>query len=78
MAAIKKVEGIKQKRSAQFIMQRMKKAKAIEKAKDVIEVQRNLSLIRSPAAGLIKAEQQESIVEEIHESDEEMQIAEEV
>jgi len=75
--AMKKVEEIKQKRSAKFIHQRMKKAKTIEKEKDVNEVQRNLSLIRSPAAGLAKA-QQESIVEEIHESDEEMQIAEEI
>jgi len=78
VTAIKKVEEIKQKRSAQFIMQRMKKAKAIDNAKDTREVQRNLSLIRSPAAGLKKA-QQESIVEEIHESDDEqMQIAEEI
>ncbi|CAL8069321.1 unnamed protein product [Orchesella dallaii] len=77
VSAIKKVEEIKQKRSAQFIMQRMKKAKTIEKEKDVKEVQRNMSLIRSPAAGL-KMAQQESVVEEIHESDDEMQIAEEV
>ncbi|ODN02526.1 putative ribosome biogenesis protein RLP24 [Orchesella cincta] len=57
VTAIKEVEEIKQKRSAQFIMQRMKKAKSIEKAKDTIEVQRNLSLIRSPAAGLKQAQQ---------------------
>jgi len=75
--AMKKVEVVRQKRVGRFIIQRLKKAKAIDKEKDVKEVQRNLGLIRSPAAGLRKA-QQESMVEVIHESDEEMQIAEEV
>jgi len=75
--AMKKVEEVRQRRAGRFIIQRLKKAKQIDKEKDVKEVQRNLGLIRSPAAGLRKS-QQESIVEEIHESDEEMQIAEEV
>jgi len=75
--AMKKVEVIRQKRSGRFIMQRLKKAKAIDKEKDVKEVQRNLSFIRSPAAGLLQAKQAQ-MVEEIHESDEEMQLAEEV
>jgi large subunit ribosomal protein L24e len=74
---MKKVEEIRQKRSGRFIMQRFKKAKVIEKEKDVKEVQRNLGLIRSPAAGMLQ-KQQATIIEEIHESDEEMQIAEEV
>lgn len=79
VSAMKKVEKIRQKRSAQFIGQRQKKAKSIEQAKDVKEVQRNLGLIRSPAAGLKAAAQMESMVEEIHESDDEqMQLAEEV
>jgi large subunit ribosomal protein L24e len=73
--AMKKVEGIRQKRSGRFIMQRLKKSKHIDKDKDIKEVQRNLSFIRSPAAGLAKA-QQESKTEEIHESDEEMLVAE--
>jgi len=73
---MKKVEEIRQKRSGRFIMQRLKKAKHIDKEKDIKEVQRNMSFIRSPAAGLVK-KQQESMVEEIHESDEEMLIAEE-
>jgi len=75
--AMKKIEKIRVKRSARHIQMRLKKAKVLDKEKDIKEVQRNLSLIRSPAAGLKKA-QEERMVEEIHESDEEMQIAEEV
>jgi len=74
---MKKVEEIKTKRSARHILQRFKKAKVMEKTKDIREVQKNLSLIKSPAIGLMRA-QEERTVEEIHESDEEMQIAEEV
>ena len=75
---MKKVEVIRQKRSAKHIMNRLNKAKVLEKEKDIKEVQRNLPLIRSPAAGLLQKAQQERMVEEIHESDEEMQLAEEV
>jgi len=74
--AMKRIEKIKHKRSSHHIMQRLKKAKVLDKEKDIKEVQRNLSLIRSPAAGLKKA-QEERMVEEIHESDEEM-MAEEI
>ena len=49
---MKKVEEIKTRRQAQFIYDRQKKARAIERKKDVKEVQRDLALIRSPAAGL--------------------------
>ena len=52
VTAMKKVEGIKTRRQAQFIFDRQKKARAIERKKDVKEVQRDLALIRSPAAGL--------------------------
>jgi len=81
--AMKKVEEIRQRRSAKHIMHRLNKAKVLEKEKDIKEVQRNLGLIRSPAAGLLQKSQQERQVEEIHESDDEqeeeaMQIAEEV
>jgi len=76
---MKKVEEIRQRRSAKHIMHRLNKAKVLEKEKDIKEVQRNLPLIRSPAAGLLQKSQEERQVEEIHESDEEeMQIAEEV
>ena len=49
---MKKVEQIKTRRQAQFIYDRQKKARAFERKKDVKEVQRDLALIRSPAAGL--------------------------
>ena len=77
----------------------MKLAKKIQKAKDIKEVERDLALIKSPAAGLKKANKiemegemeddaevdtsinlkssvkvrEEAKVEEIHESDQEME-----
>ncbi|XP_077290376.1 ribosomal protein L24-like [Arctopsyche grandis] len=50
--AMKKVENIRQRRTNTHIMQRLRKGREIEMEKDVKEVQRNMSLIRSPAAGL--------------------------
>ena len=49
--AMKRVEEIKGKRQAQYIFDRQKKARQIEKEKDIKEVKRDLALIRSPAAG---------------------------
>ena len=49
---MQRIEEIKNKRQAQHIFDRWKKAKEIEKQKDIREVQRDLALIRSPAAGL--------------------------
>merc|ERR1712119_275914 len=53
--AMQRVEEIKNKRQAHHIFQRMKLAKKIQKAKDIKEVERDLALIKSPAAGLKKA-----------------------
>lgn len=53
--AMQRVEEIKNKRQAHHIFQRMKAAKKIQKAKDIREVERDLALIKSPAAGLKKA-----------------------
>merc|ERR1711902_315135 len=50
--AMKRVEEIKEKRQAHHIKERQKKARAIERMKDVKEVQRDLALIKSPAAGM--------------------------
>merc|ERR1711976_978188 len=50
--AMKRVEEIKGKRQAHHIRERQKKARAIERTNDVKEVQRDLPLIKSPAAGL--------------------------
>jgi len=101
VTAMQRVEEIKNKRQAHYIFQRMKLAKKIQKAKDIKEVERDLALIKSPAAGLKKATmnalegeieedtevdtsinlkskekvkiREEAKVEEIHESDQEME-----
>ena len=50
--AIKKVTEIKERRQGQFVMERLRKGREIEIQMDVKDVQRNISLIRSPAAGM--------------------------
>ncbi|KAG2468294.1 RLP24 protein, partial [Polypterus senegalus] len=52
--AMKKVEEIKRKRQARFIMNRLKKGKQLEKEEDIIEVKKNIHLIRAPHAGKAK------------------------
>lgn len=52
MNAIKRVNEIKQKRTDHFIMERLRKGRQVEIERDVKDVQKNISLIRSPAAGL--------------------------
>ena len=52
VGAMQRVEEIKEKRQAQFIRDRQKKAKLIEREKDAREVKRDMALIRSPAAGM--------------------------
>jgi hypothetical protein len=49
---MKRVEEIKIKRQAHYIHERQRKARVIERMKDVKEVQRDLALIKSPAAGM--------------------------
>ncbi|XP_067644790.1 probable ribosome biogenesis protein RLP24 [Eurosta solidaginis] len=49
---IKKVTEIKERRQDHFVMQRLRKGREVEIEMDVKDVQRNISLIRSPAAGL--------------------------
>merc|ERR1711988_1038239 len=55
VGAMQKIEEIKNKRQAHHIFQRMRAAKKIQKEKDIKEVERDLALIKSPAAGLKKA-----------------------
>merc|ERR1712024_115056 len=50
--AMQRIEEITHKMQAPHIFQRMKAAKKIQKAKDIREVERDLALIKSPAAGL--------------------------
>lgn len=64
--AIKRVNEIREKRQGQFIMERLRKGREFEIERDVKDVQRNMSLIRSPAAGL-----KERRAAEMEEDDEE-------
>lgn len=50
--AMKKVNKIKDKRQGAYIMQRLRNGRELEEERDIKEVQRDLSLIKSPAAGL--------------------------
>ncbi|CAB1322610.1 unnamed protein product [Coregonus sp. 'balchen'] len=56
--AMKKVEEIKQKRQAKFIMNRrslvLKKGKQLEKEEAISEVKKNIHLIKAPHAGKAK------------------------
>ncbi|KAL0106763.1 hypothetical protein PUN28_015365 [Cardiocondyla obscurior] len=70
--AMKKVEVIRQRRQNLHIMQRLRKGRELEEEKDIKEVQRDLSLIRSPAAGLKERRKQEEAAEQ----HEQMQIEE--
>merc|ERR1712240_695581 len=63
VTAMQRVEEIKNKRQAHHIFQRMKAAKKIQKEKDIREVERDLALIKSPAAGLKKANKQQADIE---------------
>ncbi|XP_017777795.1 PREDICTED: probable ribosome biogenesis protein RLP24 [Nicrophorus vespilloides] len=69
--AIKKVEEIKGKRSNHYIMQRLRKGRELEDEHDVKEVQRDLALIRSPAAGLKERKAAEANAEDMQESSDE-------
>ncbi|RZC36463.1 ribosome biogenesis protein RLP24 [Asbolus verrucosus] len=71
--AMKKVEQIKQKRQGAYIMQRLRKGRELEQERDIKEVQRDLSLIKSPAAGLKERREKEAVDQEMRESDEEME-----
>ena len=62
--AMKKVEGIRCKRVNTHIMQRLRKGRELEQERDVKEVQRDLALIRSPAAGLKERQKMEESIEE--------------
>lgn len=67
--AMKKVENIRQRRQNLHIMQRLRKGRELEQERDIKEVQRDLSLIRSPAAGLKERKK----LEEAEENEERME-----
>lgn len=58
--AIKRVTEIKEKRAGEFVMQRLRKGRGVEIEMDVKDVQKNISLIRSPAAGLRERQAKEA------------------
>ncbi|KAI4460002.1 60s ribosomal protein l24 [Holotrichia oblita] len=71
--AMKKVNTIKTKRQNAYIMQRLRKGRELENERDIKEVQRDMSLIRSPAAGLKERKAAEAELENMQESDVEME-----
>lgn len=71
--AMQRVEEIKAKRQGHFVMNRLMKGKELDKQQDIREVQRDLCLIRSPAATLKKKE--EAIVEVIEEHSDQEEMA---
>ena len=68
---MKTVEGIKEKRQAHHIKERQKKARAIERMKDIKEVKRDIALIKSPAIGMKRIFQKDMEIDE--EMDEEVE-----
>ncbi|XP_044294960.1 probable ribosome biogenesis protein RLP24 [Varanus komodoensis] len=64
---MKRVEEIKQKRQAKFIMTRLKKGKELQKAQDVQEVKQNIHLIRAPHAGGAK-QLEEKMVQQLQDT----------
>ncbi|CAD6227363.1 GSCOCG00006132001-RA-CDS [Cotesia congregata] len=74
ITSMKKVEEIRQKRTNTHIMQRLRKGRELEEDKDIKEVQRNLCLIRSPAAGLKNKHKAEEAEDEKMEESEDSEV----
>ena len=68
--AMKRVEEIKLKREAHFIMQRLKKGKELRKARDIKDVKDSLHLLKSPAATKA-AKYEKKLVQVVHEEEDE-------
>lgn len=60
--AIKRVNVIKENRSGLYVMERLRKGRQKEIEMDVQDVQKNMSLIRSPAAGLKERNAKEAAI----------------
>lgn len=58
--AIDRVTEIRNKRTGLYVMQRLRKGREKEIEMDVKDVQKNMSLIRSPAAGLKERQAKEA------------------
>merc|ERR1711946_108252 len=79
LGAMKRVDEIKVRRQNQHILNRLKKGKEVRKMADIKEVQKNINLIRPPAAALKRKRQAEKgKVQVTMESDEEEEEQEEM
>ncbi|XP_044745045.1 probable ribosome biogenesis protein RLP24 [Coccinella septempunctata] len=76
LEAMKDIVSIKEKREALHVMQRLRAAREIEQTRDVREVQRDMALIKSPAAGLKQrqAEEQKQREADKESSEEDMEV----
>ncbi|XP_063706571.1 probable ribosome biogenesis protein RLP24 [Culicoides brevitarsis] len=61
--AIEKVNEIRDRRAGHYVMQRLRKGTEREIHNDIRDVQKNMSLIRSPAAGLKERREKEKLQE---------------
>ncbi|CAG0912920.1 unnamed protein product [Notodromas monacha] len=74
---MQKIDEIRRRREARHIMNRLKKGTEIEREQDVKDVERNMALIRSPAAGLLEQRAlEEKVVEHMEDSEAESMEAE--
>lgn len=67
--AMERINAIKERRTGQFVMERLRKGRTVEIEMDVKDVQKNMSLIRSPAAGLRERKAREAAQDEAMEDD---------
>lgn len=69
--AIRRVNEIKERRTGLYVMERLRKGRTVEIEMDVKDVQKNMSLIRSPAAGLRERQAKEAAQDEAMGDDDE-------
>lgn len=61
--AVKKIKDIRERRERHFVMERLRKGTDVEIEMDVRDVQKNIALIRSPAAGLRERQNKAKLAE---------------
>lgn len=71
--AVKKIKNIRERREKHFVMERLRKGTDVEIEMDVRDVQKNIALIRSPAAGL-RERQNKAKLSEMDQDEEEEEI----
>lgn len=63
LEAIEKINEIKERRERHYVMQRLRKGRERDIHNDIRDVQKNMALIRSPAAGLRERRAKEEALE---------------